>query len=412
MNIVYVNHYAGSEIHGIEYRPFFLAREWVKMGHEVTILCASYTHLRKINPTVTKNFTEEIIEGIRYVWVNTPSYKDNSVFRTLNIFSFLKKLKKNAQWLADTYKPHLVIASSTYPMDAYPCRTIADLAGGVMIFEIHDLWPLTQMTFGNLSKKNPVVRYLQKAEDFAFTRSDGIVSILPHADKHIRERNVHNFFFLFVPNGVIIEQDSGENSKIPEPHQTLLRELKAQNRFILMYLGGHTVSNSLETLVESGQWMPSNVSVVFVGEGRYKARLQEACAQKRYKNFHFLPGVPKSCVRALQAEADFLYIGAKKCKLYEYGVGMNKYYDYMLSARPIINGVEASNNLVKEANCGVTIPAEDPKALAEAVAEAAKLSAEERNRLGQNGYAYVTAHHEYRALAEKFLDFEPIKKGM
>lgn len=30
MNILLVNHYAGSVHHGMEYRPYYLAREWVR----------------------------------------------------------------------------------------------------------------------------------------------------------------------------------------------------------------------------------------------------------------------------------------------------------------------------------------------------------------------------------------------
>lgn len=47
MNIILINHYAGSNIHGMEFRPYYLAREWVKMGHNVTIIAASFSHLRQ-----------------------------------------------------------------------------------------------------------------------------------------------------------------------------------------------------------------------------------------------------------------------------------------------------------------------------------------------------------------------------
>ena len=30
MNILLINHYAGSPQHGMEYRPYYLAREWVR----------------------------------------------------------------------------------------------------------------------------------------------------------------------------------------------------------------------------------------------------------------------------------------------------------------------------------------------------------------------------------------------
>ena len=45
MNILLINHYAGSPAHGMEYRPYYLAREWVG-GHSVQMVRPSYSHVR------------------------------------------------------------------------------------------------------------------------------------------------------------------------------------------------------------------------------------------------------------------------------------------------------------------------------------------------------------------------------
>ena len=52
MNVLYINHYAGSLEMGMEFRPYYLSREWVKNGHNVRILAGDYSHLRKKNPFV------------------------------------------------------------------------------------------------------------------------------------------------------------------------------------------------------------------------------------------------------------------------------------------------------------------------------------------------------------------------
>lgn len=73
MNILLINHYAGSNEYGMEYRAYYLAKEWVKQGHKVTIVAATFFHLRLKNPIVEKDYQVEMIDGIKYFWLKTPS---------------------------------------------------------------------------------------------------------------------------------------------------------------------------------------------------------------------------------------------------------------------------------------------------------------------------------------------------
>lgn len=59
MNILLLNHYAGSPEMGMEFRPYYFAREWMKMGHSVRIVAGDFSHLRIKNPKITKDFQEK-----------------------------------------------------------------------------------------------------------------------------------------------------------------------------------------------------------------------------------------------------------------------------------------------------------------------------------------------------------------
>ena len=70
MNILLINHYAGSPALGMEYRPYYLAREWVRAGHRVQIVAADFSHVRSRQPDYSaghllnqKPFTAEVWEG-------------------------------------------------------------------------------------------------------------------------------------------------------------------------------------------------------------------------------------------------------------------------------------------------------------------------------------------------------------
>ena len=168
MNILYIDHYAGSPEMGMEYRPYYLSKEWVNMGHNVTIIAGDYSHLRNNNPSVKKDFEEKTIDGINYVWLITGRYEGNGVKRALTMERFVRKLLLNVKMIAKKYKPDVVISSSTYPLDTYPAQKIAKIAKAKYIHEVHDMWPSTLYEVGGMSKKHPFVIVMQIAENSKF----------------------------------------------------------------------------------------------------------------------------------------------------------------------------------------------------------------------------------------------------
>ena len=138
MNIVYINHYAGSIYHGMEVRPYYLAKEWIKLGHNVTIIASNFSHIRKKNVAMHSNYQQENIDGITYIWCNTNNYVTNGFKRIINIHKFLKRLRKLIPYILTNIKPDLVIASSTYPFDTKIAYQIAKLSTAKFVYEIHD----------------------------------------------------------------------------------------------------------------------------------------------------------------------------------------------------------------------------------------------------------------------------------
>nr|HPG80754.1 glycosyltransferase [Piscinibacter sp.] len=165
MNILLINHYAGSPRHGMEYRPYYLAREWVRLGHRVQIVAASWSHVRSVQPSPAGDeVIDETIDGIAYRWLPTPPYGGNGVGRVLNIWAFLKQLWRDAPRWASEFRPDAVIASSTYPMDIWVARRIARLAGARLVHEVHDLWPASPIELSGMSPRHPFILLCQKAE--------------------------------------------------------------------------------------------------------------------------------------------------------------------------------------------------------------------------------------------------------
>ena len=211
--------------------------------------------------------------------------------------------------------------------------------------------------------------------------------------------------FSHIPNGVDIEEWD-TNIGIPhEPHEVLIRKLRDSGRFIVGYAGGHGVSNALDAFIEAAKILEDrSVDFVLVGQGPEKKTLQRKAESLGARNVYFLSPVRKEEVPSLLTSMDALFIGWKRIPLYRFGVSPNKLMDYMMAGKPVLQAIEAGNDLVAESGCGITVLPEDPKAIAQALEQLMEMTVEEREAMGARGREYVMANHDYRVLAHRFLE--------
>jgi glycosyltransferase involved in cell wall biosynthesis len=406
MNILLINHYAGTREYGMEYRPYYLAREWVKLGHRVTIAAASYSHVRSRPIAVDGMYKEENIEGIRYLWIKTPTYSGNSLGRIRNILTFITRLWLHLPDLVRNDPPDLVIASSTYPLDIFPAHRVAQEYGAKLVFEVHDLWPLSPIILGEFSRWHPYILTMQMAEDYAYKHSDFVVSLLEKADTYMKSRGMHANKFVHIPNGVDVDEwDDNGNGHLPQEYERELAQFKAEGSFLVGYAGAHGLANSLDTLVDTADLLRNQpVKIILVGSGPAKVNLQKRAEQKGLDNIRFWDQVPKGVVPTLLQHMDSLYIGLKKGPLFQFGISPNKLLDYMMAGRPVIQAIDAGNDMVSASGCGFTVPPDDPNAVAAAVKRLLILPKPILEEIGSKGRDYVMSMHDYRVLARRFLD--------
>ncbi len=416
MNILYINHYAGSLSYGMEYRPYYLAREWVRLGHNVTIVASNVSHLRShIAIPQGQNYLVENIDGIRYIWCRTPDYPGNGIKRVINIFSFLKRVRKlipaiiKGKNIPDNTNskfdiPDLVIASSTYPFDTKVASKIAKKTGARFVYEVHDLWPLTPIELNGMSKKHPFIMLMQRAEDFGYRVADKVVSLLPKAKSYMMEHGLDPNKFIYIPNGVSVADWEQAKEAVSENHLNKINEIKQQYDFLLGYAGGMGESNALDFLLTAAKQLDKNIAVVLVGNGANKEVLLKRVTNESITNIFVLPAIPKAQIPDFLSRMDALYIGWNKLSIYRFGICPNKLFDYMLSGKPVVHSVTAGNDLVADAKCGVSVEAQDVTAIINAINMIAGDDKVVREELGANGHDYVKIHHDYKILAKRFLD--------
>lgn len=404
MNILYINHYAGSPTLGMEFRPYYFAKEWEKMGHKVSIIAADYSHLRRINPQIEADFTKQIIEGVSYYWLKSKTYEGNGLKRALTMFQFVFKLYKNARKIADKFKPDLVITSSTYPLDTYAGQRIAHFAKAKLIHEVHDMWPLTLIEIGGIPKWNPFIVALQLAENSAYRNSDYVVSLLKYSENYMQQHGLEKGKFRYIPNGVDLQMTNSIN---PETEK-IISEIKAiqeKDYFIVGYIGGHALSNALDDLLDVAEKLKDEkFHFVLVGNGVEKPRLIAKSKQKNLDNISFFDAIPKDDVPELLKAFNCGYLGALNSPLYRFGICMNKIFDYMNAGLPIICAITTPGSQVKEAECGICLDSGDIDGIVNALQYFKQMPKEELREIGLRGQKAIYEQYRYDKLAEQFIE--------
>jgi len=400
MNLLYINHYAGTPVLGMEYRPYFLAREWVRAGHRVLMLAADFSHVRTRQPAAGA----QTIDGIDYRWIATPRYQGNGVGRVLNIAAFLATVWRDTPRLLREFAPDAVIASSTYPMDIWPARRIARRAGAKLVHEVHDLWPLSPIELAGMSPRHPFIRLCQAAEDATCRDADVVVSMLPKVHAHLQARGLDLRKLVIVPNGIDPAEWRAEPAPLRDDVAAALAQARVGGRVVVGYAGSMGRPNALDTLLDAAALLRDEpFSVVLVGDGHERARLVQRSADLGLAQVHWLPPIPKAQIPAFLQALDIAWIGWQRVPIYRFGIAPNKLMDYMMAGCAVLHAVQAGNDPVAEAGCGLTVAPESPPASADGLRRLAALPADARRAMGERGRAFVQAHHTYPVLAQRFL---------
>jgi glycosyltransferase involved in cell wall biosynthesis len=399
MKILLYNHYAGNIELGMEFRPYFLAKVWIELGHEVTVVGSSFSHVRVKQPRTKGLVSEENIDGIKYIWLYGMPYVGSGINRAINILQYLflsvtllpKKLCKDFD---------IIITSSTYPLDIFPALVAKRSSkNALLVFEPHDLWPMALTELGGMSTKHPFVLINSAAEKIACKKSDIIISMHPGNIKHLATRGAKYENFYHVPNGVYLP-DWSDYNHVESSLRPEIESAKKKGQPIVMYVGSLSVANNIDFLMEAIQRTQNSAQYIIVGDGPERRRL-ELLAKRKDLPIYFLGHIPKLEIPDTLAQADVCYVGFQFNALYQYGMSANKIWDYMMAAKPIVMSIASCNDPVEEAGCGVTVSSGSSVDLAKALDRILDLSDAEREVMGANGKRYVIDNNSYDVLGKR-----------
>ena len=391
-----INQYASTPETGRAVRHYNLAKELAKRGHKVYLIAASYNHLLLTPPYLKDDYRIDDISGFKFVWIRMPRYAhSHSKIRVLNWFIFAWKILKLSKIISD--KANTILYSSPSLVPFLGAYLLARKLNSKLVWDIRDLWPLTLVELGKISKLHPFILFHQWLENFACRKSDFIISNLPIVYNYLLKKGVKKSSFSWIPNGLSIENFRKKNFLNLKTKKQL--PLK---KFIIGYAGSLGISNAPKPLLDAVLLTRNdkNIHYVLVGNGGLRKTIEEFILNNKLTNITLLNAIPKNEIPSLLKYFDICYAGFNKSSLYKYGTALNKLPEYFMSGKPILFSINSPYKPVNKAKAGFTVPAEDTKAIVRAIYKLKKMPLIKRKQLGKNGQDYAIKNFDYVKIAK------------
>jgi glycosyltransferase involved in cell wall biosynthesis len=256
-----------------------------------------------------------------------------------------------------------------------------------------------------MSPRHPWALLCQKAENDAYRDADVVVSMLPKVAQHAQAHGLDLRKLHIVPNGITLDEWQGDSAPLATELAAHIALQRAAGKTVVGYAGSHGLPNALDVLLDAAALLRDEpITFVLVGDGLEKARLAHRMYDEGLNNVAMFAPIPKAQIPSLLREIDIAYIGWQRVPIYRFGIAPNKLMDYMMGGCAVLHSVEAGNDPVAEAGCGITVAPESPAAVAQGLRALAATPKAERRAMGERGRAFVTAHHSYPVLAARFID--------
>ena len=400
MHILFLSDNFPPEVNAPASRTFEHCREWVRAGHQVTVVtCAPNFPKGKVYEGYSNRLWQsEAIEGIRVIRVwSYITANEGFVKRILDYQSFMLTATIASLFVRGA---DVVVGTSPQFFTACAAWAVAALKRVPFVFELRDLWPESIEAVGAM-RKGRVIRALEKLEMFLYRRAALIVAVTHAFRDKLAARGIDRHKIEVITNGVDMSRFQ------PRPKDaTLVEALGLQGCFVAGYVGTHGMAHHLETILDAAQSLQSRPGgerfrFILLGDGARKQALKEDAVRRGLCNVIFIDSVPKEEVPRYWSLLDVSIIHLRKTGLFT-TVIPSKLFECMGMGLPVLHGVAGeSASIVESEHAGIVF---EPENAAQLVASLQRLSSDGAllDKLRANGLS-AACRYDRSALAKEML---------
>jgi glycosyltransferase involved in cell wall biosynthesis len=391
MRLLVVSQYFWPE----SFRINELVQTLVGRGVEVNILTG------KPNYPVGKVFPGyRALGSLRETWNGANVYRVPLIprgFRSgirlfLNYFSFSVSAATVGVWMLRRVQCDAIFVYAPSPiLKALPALFIGWLKQVPVVVYVQDLWPESIEATGYVRNRvaicmvESLVRFIYRHADLILVSSRSFVTSVQCFSPTAQ--------VVYYPNSVdssFSNPDSGIKINVPE----------LDEGFCVVFAGNVGAAQAVHVITEAASLLLTHkdIRIVVLGSGSEIEWMQSQIVERQLENLFLAGRYPVNAMPYLLSKASALLVTLADREIFAATVP-NKIQAYMAVGRPIIasmNGEGAS--LIEEAGAGLSAPAENGKALADAILNIYAMSQAERKKLGANAQSYYRKHFDHENL--------------
>ena len=347
-------------------RTYEHAKEWVRLGHQVTVITCAPNFPEGLLFKGHKNswYQREALDGISVVRVKTYiTANEGFVKRILDYMSF-----GVMGAIAGLFQKRPDVIVSTSPQFFCACGgwLLSVLRWKPWVFELRDIWPASIMAVGAM-KENTFIKLLEKLELFLYRRADRIVAVTNSFKTELIARGIDGGKIDVVVNGV----DLSTYAPAPVKDPVLAAEYDLMGKFVVGYIGTHGMAHALDKVLDAAKLLQGqdDICFLFAGGGAERASLERLAHERGLSNVVMMPRQPKEVMPAVWSLCDISLISLRDTPLFT-KVIPSKIFESMGMGLPMVIACPRgeATKIIESSASGLVLPPEDSKALADCVA--------------------------------------------
>lgn len=368
-----------------------MAFELQKRGHDVTVLTGIPNYPKGTffeGYGIFKKRKETLRRVKVYRALLIPRGNGGGKNLTLNYLSFTFFASLKALSIGLRQKFDAIIVHEPSPiLVGIPAIIIKKIQKIPLYFWVLDLWPESLTAAGGITNKT-LLSIFEKLTIWIYKNSDIILIGSKGYRNSINQKGNFDDKIEYFPNWVEESLNDLTMDKHPTPYP---------NGFNIVVAGNMGDAQDLPHVLEAMLLLKGKpINMIFIGDGRKKSFVEQfAASHKMEEQIVCLGRHPLEDMPSFFSKADILFMALKAEPIFSLTVP-SRLQAYMSAGKPVvamINGEGAE--LIKESDCGWSVPAEDSNALAKLFEKLSKMDKLILSKKGQNGKVYSEQNFKF-----------------